>query len=210
METVIIPPSPGILCAIGLLLAPWRHDETMSLGVLAETLSGDKLRSAVAELTAGALAQAELDQVPPHAVTLATAIDLRYEGQGHQLIVPIGEEDLDMAIHRFHARYRAAYGYHREGHPVEAVTLRLTASAPAPVTTLPAPVVSEGDPVVGRTQVYVDGKLTEVPVVERSRLAPMARLTGPLLVEQQDTTIFVANQTVTVHQTGSLIITMAP
>ncbi|RYE97472.1 MAG: hydantoinase/oxoprolinase family protein, partial [Oxalobacteraceae bacterium] len=28
VETVIVPPSPGLLCGIGLLLAPWKHDET--------------------------------------------------------------------------------------------------------------------------------------------------------------------------------------
>ena len=27
-----VPPSPGLLCGIGLLLAPWKHDETAMIG----------------------------------------------------------------------------------------------------------------------------------------------------------------------------------
>ena len=61
---------------------------------------------------------------------------------------------------------------------------------------------------IARSPLWVDGGMQEVPVYDRARLVPGTALTGPLIIEQQDTTLIVGHQTLTVDAFGSLIIRM--
>ncbi|WP_176247392.1 hypothetical protein [Mesorhizobium australicum] len=50
--------------------------------------------------------------------------------------------------------------------------------------------------------------MVEVPVYDRARLMPGTRLAGPLIVEQQDSTLVVGTQQIAVDDFGSIIIGM--
>ncbi|MBN9306719.1 MAG: hypothetical protein BGO82_13930 [Devosia sp. 67-54] len=210
IETVIVPPSPGLLCAIGLLLAPWRHDETGMVGRDARELQGGDLDAQIAALSERVLAQAALDGVVADAVTLSTALGMRYRGQGHEIFVPFSSDGtLADALDRFHRAHRQSFGYDRRDQPVEVLLLRMHGTAPAPTDRLPLPQIEPGaDPVVARARLWVDARFEDVPVYDRARLAPSTTLHGPLIVEQQDTTLIVGRQSVTVDSLGSLIIRM--
>jgi N-methylhydantoinase A len=208
--TVIVPPSPGLLCAVGLLLSPWRHDETMSLGLTVDALAGDGMEQKVAELSQRADEQARADGVDPTTVMLKTALDLRYLGQGYEITVPFDGEDLGAAVNTFHVSHRQSYGYDRPLHPVEVMTLRLIASAPPPVTRLPIPNIEVGDPIIGQAEVIIGGASKKVDVVDRARLRPGSRLKGPILIEQPDTTLLIIDQRFELDNHGNLLIEVKP
>ncbi|MEF2073770.1 hydantoinase/oxoprolinase family protein [Consotaella aegiceratis] len=209
IETVIIPPSPGLLCAIGLLLAPWRHDETGVVGKIADAIPPSDLDALVAELGERVLTVADTDGIDRAAVALSPLLGLRYRGQGHEILVPLGRDGLDPAIEAFHAAHRQSFGYARRDEPVELVLLRMAGTGPAPSTTLPLPMIeNDAEPLVAHTPLWIDGDVREVPVYDRTRLVPGSVLTGPLVVEQQDTTLIVGDQTLTVDRFGSLVIRM--
>ncbi len=81
--------------------------------------------------------------VAADAVTFRYAIDARYHGQGNEITIALGEgsgwpvSDEDVAT-RFAERYEAVYGMTIPGVPVEVVTWRVSAYAPAPAVTLAA------------------------------------------------------------------------
>ena len=209
MQTVIIPPSPGLLCAIGLLISPWRHHEVAVVGGTTTTLSERALSTTVRRLEDRARAQADADHVVLAKVALAGAVDLRYAGQGHPITVPFGGLGLADAVAAFHAAHRRSYGFDRTDHPVECVNVRVIASAPPPSTDLPLPVFGNGEnPVVGEAAVMIAGRPETVPVIERVRLAPGCRLSGPALIEQADSTVYVDRRELAVDDVGNLLIDM--
>lgn len=212
VETVIIPPSPGILCGIGLLLAPWKTSETAMIGMLSADLSEGDLGREVADLFARQRAQAEKDGIDPDTVTSTLSLDLRYPGQGHPLSVAYDPDaGLAASVAAFHDLHRRNFGYARPEAVVDVSLLRLAGTAPVASDRLPKPAVISGeDPVVAHAPLWLKGKKLEVPVYDRARLEAGTKLSGPLIVEQQDTTLIVGDQNVTVDEVGSLIIRMNP
>jgi N-methylhydantoinase A len=209
VETVIVPPSPGLLCGIGLLLAPWRHDETAMMSGLAETLSDSDIHVAIEELRSKIIVQAGKDGTDLSSIMFAPVLEMRYRGQGHQLPIAWTSEGLKSALETFHQTHHRSFGYDRRGESIEICVLRLTASAPPPSDRLPLPAITTGeDPVVARSKLWFEGAMTEVPVYDRAKLAFGTVLTGPLIVEQHDTTLIVGAQTLLVDDHGNLIIRM--
>lgn len=211
VETVIVPPSPGLLCGIGLLLAPWKHDETAMISGLAGSMQDAEIGDAIATLQRRVERQAAEDAIDIAGVSLAPVLEMRYRGQGHQLPIAWTEAGLAGAVEAFHQTHYRSFGYDRRAESVEVRLLRLGASAPAPSDRLPVPTITVGDdPVIARSQLWVEGAMVDVPVYDRARLAIGTVLAGPLIVEQQDTTLIVGRQSVTVDAHGNLIIGMQP
>ena len=165
--------------------------------------------SSLQRLEERARTQAEADGVETAGIALTSAADLRYAGQGHQLTVPLEGLDLAGAEAAFHAAHRQNYGFDRADHPVELVTLRVIASAPPASTALPLPQPARHeDPMVGEAVVAIDGRSETVSVIERTRLEPGCRLSGPALIEQADTTVYVDRREFAIDEVGNLLIAM--
>jgi N-methylhydantoinase A len=178
---VVIPPTPGVLSALGLLLAPARHE--VSRTVLGEDPGA--LEAIWAELD-GAACKALAAQRPMGPVTITRVADVRYAGQSHELRVGIGAvEEVDAA---FATAHEQAYGYAMPGEQVEVTTLRAIAEAPP---ALPEPPVQWD---LGAAQpdrrrvISLEGNQVEVRVLDRARLRPGDGIDGPALIEQPDTT----------------------
>ncbi|SFB55912.1 N-methylhydantoinase A [Rhizobium sp. NFR07] len=209
VETVIVPPSPGLLCGIGLLLAPWKHDETSMISGLAEAKSNSDIRMAIEMMGCKVVTQAKKDGIDFKSVTFAPVLEMRYRGQGHQLPIAWTGDGLDAAVEAFHQAHHRSFGYDRRSESVEICLLRLTASASPPSDRLPVPVITPSDdPVIARSPLWFEGAMVDVHVYDRARLALGTELTGPLIVEQQDTTLIVGAQTLVVDEHGNLIIRM--
>ncbi len=118
MAAVLVPPRAGVLSAVGLLTSPRRRDLVRSWRPgrpLAE------LPAALAELADEARAL----MGGGAATRVSTAVDARYEGQGHELTVA--------SVAGFAAEHQRRNGFTRTGVPVEVVALRATAERPAPL-----------------------------------------------------------------------------
>jgi N-methylhydantoinase A len=209
VETIIVPPSPGLLCGIGLLLAPWKHDETAMISGMTENVSNADIRNAIEMLGSKIIGQAKNDRIDFESVTLSPVLELRYRGQGHQLPITWTAGGLEAAADAFHRTHHRSFGYDRRGESIEICLLRLIASAPPPSDKLPLPVITPGeDMVIARSALWLNGGMTEVPVYDRAKLALGTTLTGPLIIEQHDTTLIVGAQTLSVDNHGNLIIRM--
>jgi N-methylhydantoinase A/oxoprolinase/acetone carboxylase beta subunit len=188
---IVIPAAPGVLAATGLLDAPLEHDAARGLGQVLDTLPEVKLRAIIAELVAECQAAMAAEGVETAtAETLVTA-SASFVGQGHSLEVAIPPDAAEpgRAIRDgFVAAHRAAYGHARAA-PVRLVSLRVLQRQAAPAV---APVPADSAVAARGTRVAVLGGLPQdVAVVPRAALAPREVLHGPVILEQDDTTLVV-------------------
>jgi N-methylhydantoinase A len=195
MRRILIPPSPGLLCAYGALTADVAHDFLATL----QRAAGARLPpSAVAAeflpLTQAAMRALDGDGVDPAARRLERAATLRYRGQSFELTVPLARPDggvVDDLVAEFHAAHRARYGYALD-REVELVTLRLRAVGRTPSLQPPVDRVEgprdDGPAEIGRVLLRLDGAVHDAPLLLRRRLAPGLVVTGPALIAEYSST----------------------
>ena len=220
IPTVIVPPFPGINCAMGMLQTAVRHSYLRSeVGVLSR-FPVARMRALFAALEAEALAEAKEEGFAPASVKLTRLIDLRYPHQGYTLGVECpavladddGKAKLKSDFDDLHAR---VYGQSAPGEDAEIVTFRLQAEIEVPKLEL-APLPSgDGTSARARTgerplfDVDADRFMT-AGIYDRAKLAPGDVIAGPAVIEQFDaTTLILAGQTATVDRYGLLIMESA-
>jgi N-methylhydantoinase A len=196
-RAVVVPPAPGVLSALGLLLAPARYEASRTVMAPA----GDDLTSAWQALEAQAREELERQGVSGD-ITLTRLADARYTGQSHELRITV-EAGADPAQLLHHA-HREAYGYALPGEPVTIVTLRVVAKG-EPILSEPPREWDQGEPAAERRREL--GDLGVARVVSRAGLASADKVTGPALIEQPDTTTLLGDGEVAVlDDTGNLVV----
>jgi N-methylhydantoinase A len=214
IATMLVPPSPGVLSALGFLLADVKQVFTLTrvglIGKLDECAYQDDLDQLIADATAWL----DREGVPESDRAIEVALDVRYRGQAYEIPIrvklPLDELAWSDAAAQFHDEHKRRYGYDQRLVPVEVVTLRVTA-----IGTLPKPALERRElgpadtetAVIARAPViFAEGTL-ETLVYERPRLEPGACLMGPALIVQSDcTTVIHPGQKVTVDAFGNLIV----
>ncbi len=204
---VFIPPSPGVLSALGMLVAAPTKDYSKTVmqevGGLGDWEIGDWLSEVFADLEERAAS--EMATEGHHNVTLQDALDMRYKGQSHELTIPIERNPL--SVNRepitdygsritalFHAAHQTRYGYHQPDAAVEVVTIRLTAVAPVTPPPLPQYPMAEPDAaaaLVGEKEVWFNQQPVVTRLYDRARLRPGHQFPGPAIIFQYDTTTVV-------------------
>jgi N-methylhydantoinase A len=194
IRRVLVPAHPGVTSALGLLLADVVHD-------LAQTwlqpVARVKARDLRTRLVALERQGKELLAASGHANgrgRIELTLDLRYRGQAYELSVPLrgsGPEALRGAERAFHAAHERAYGHARPVEETEIVTLRARAVAKAVAPTWDGHGGAHRARRRGERDVWRAGRRERYGLYERSELGIGARVRGPAVVEQDDSTIVV-------------------
>jgi N-methylhydantoinase A len=193
MAEVLVPEAPGVLAAFGLLAAAIEHHHARTLQARTDGADLAAVNRCLAELDAAGQGRMREEGVLARDVRVAYAADMRYVGQAYELEVPITApvtpERVPEIVAAFHAVHERVYGYARAQQPVEFVNFRAVHTFPLPRPVL-APAARDGSlhaAVIGERRAYFDG-FVPTAIYERARLPPGARLAGPAIVEQPDTT----------------------
>lgn len=219
LGTMLVPPSPGVLCAMGCVVADVRHDLSRTIertlprsgAATVSRLDSGELRRVFAQQRADGERELSLDGIEFAGIDVSHSADMSYEGQIHRLRVPIEPDaDADGMRAAFIARYRAEYGTELGDLDVVVVNARTVVSGrrvAAPGTPRPR---APATPVpIGHRQVCFEHWL-ETAIYTRADLFPGCELPGPLIVEQADTTILVdPDMRVTVDPASNLIVRIA-
>lgn len=186
MKAAVIPPSPGIASAVGMLDAPVRQD--FSAPTFVEEQDGNYEAIGVALQSLEAQGRKSM---PEGQTRFEHYVDARYIGQSYELTVPYHSE-AQAQREAFDQAHEARYGFSDPDARMEIVVARVVALQGG-MTTLPKqPVTGSTRPEpVERRNVYIGGDWFDVPVFQRADIAPGAQLNGPLIVEQLDSTVFV-------------------
>ena len=195
---VLVPVSPGVLCAMGLLLTDLRSDFAMTRLTPLDAAAA-VLADAFSVLAARAEAWFEAEGIAADARRIVRSVDMRYAGQNYELPIPVGPAGGDLVddlAAAFAAAHRLAYGFAAEDEPVQLVTFRLETSALVPKARFVAQQDAgpdAGGAVIGRRSVWLPeaGGLVECPIYDRALLHAGNRIAGPAVVEQMDATTVV-------------------
>jgi N-methylhydantoinase A len=214
----IVPTVPGLLCALGLLVAPLRVDFSRTCICPATESSLPEVETVFAGLQREADLWMEAEDLPHESRAVRRVADLRYPRQNYELSVSLPQHPMDTAalaqlIAAFHAAHDQAYGFASPGEQVQFVTLRLEAVGHVPTVDLPRIPPAVGDVSTARVAhrpIYLGDPWGEVqcPVYDRNRLSHGHNVPGPAIIEQMDTTTLVLpGQHTRVDPYGNLLVT---
>ena len=198
MKKILVPLHPGVLSALGLLMADITSDASQGLLSTAEELlhNPERLGNSINQLKPIVLSRLDSDAGE---VQLDCSLDLRYSGQSYELTVPVGlpvvPESIRVSIEAFHSAHQMRYGHSARELPVESVAVRLRATVTREKV-IPRPAMPTASPFeitqASRAPVYftADGPMS-VPIVKRDALVEGCTFGGPALIVQYDSTVLI-------------------
>jgi N-methylhydantoinase A len=201
IRRVLVPRNPGILCAMGLLLADLRADfaTTRLLGLASAAI--EEVEVIVAGLRRRCAAWFAEEGIAAEARRIAFTVDMRYAGQNYELSVPLADgkitpTTIDGLAAGFAAAHQQLYGFVAEGEPMQLVTFRAEATGIVRKAALQRSDDAGPDPRAaefGRRDVWLKeaGAFVSCPLYDRDKLAAGNRIEGPAIVEQMDATTLI-------------------
>ena len=213
VETVVVPPHPGLASALGTLLASPRAEIRRTDYRRSDSVTPEFVDALLEDMTVEAVTLLEQEGFTGEPAIVRT-IGMRYIGQHYdrEVIVRgarVGREELAEAVRDFHRQHESSYGYSFSGEAVEFVHFCVTAAGKGADVRLPTP--ARGplcDPHEVR-QVWFDRRgWVETPIYRRSALCAGVRIDGPAVIEEVDATTLVPHgYLLEMHSTGSLRLT---
>ncbi|HEY4278948.1 MAG TPA: hydantoinase/oxoprolinase family protein, partial [Conexibacter sp.] len=126
IPALVVPRESSILCAAGMLMSDFKHDDVRAYKTPLADASLERLNGLVDEMVLDGQATLAREGVPASGVELHAALDLRYVGQWHELTVAVELPlDLDAAAAAFHVEHDRLFGHSSPGQPVELLAVRL-------------------------------------------------------------------------------------
>lgn len=217
---VLIPTTPGVLSALGMLAADTLKDYVRTVMVAAEDAQA-VVETVFVELAEQGRADLAREGIAAEHCVIERYLDLRYVGQSYELVVPFAATIVE-AITGFHAVHETRFGYSDPGERVQVVNVRLKARGlahPPQLERRESKQDTTATPNTMRDVVFMDAqrlaiagshRTYHVPVYERAVLEPGNRLTGPAIITQYDTTtVLPPGWQMWVDTVGNLIIEQA-
>ena len=190
IRTMLLPPHPGVLCALGCAVADIRYDLSQTLERSVADLEAATLHNILADQRAQGLAQLDSAGVMLERAEVSHAANMSYIGQIHSLRVPVDPDwSLAQMVAAFEAAYRHENGATLGDIPVVLVGLttavvgvRVKPASPQAATLTTAPAVARS-----WRKVWFGGWV-DTPIHDRASLLPGMTFNGPAIIEQADTT----------------------
>lgn len=193
---VIVPPSPGLLCAMGDLVADFRQEFARTVIRTTDQIRASDVQSVVSELANEAIVWLEREGIPQERQMLSYNADMRYHRQGYEIPVQFSRTELDnnglvTLIERFNLLHEQYYGFRMDAQ-VEIVNLRAIAVGKMTDPALPESDLdnesSASHAVADSHQVYFAGQWLPTIIYERAKLRSGNVIEGPAIVTEFDST----------------------
>jgi N-methylhydantoinase A len=213
---VIVPPAPGLLCAIGDLVADFRDEFAQTYIRLIAKASGGEVAGILDDLGARAQEWLEGEGIDESARRISYVTDMRYHRQGYEIPVAIDPDEVRTGgladlEERFNALHEQLYGFRMPGTASEIVNLRAVGFGAVPLPELRSGTMSGPDAsgaVVDEHEVVFDGERVRTKIYDRAKLEPGAAITGPAIVTEFDsTTVVLPGHEATVDTNYNILIT---
>ncbi len=201
---VLVPRNPGILSAIGMLMADVVKDYSQTIMRQAASLPPEELEAAFGPLEERGKQELLAEGIPAASIRLERALDMRYQGQSYELVTPLpdaaeaaaGDTIKDVVaevVEIFHTQHEKQYGYRNASKPVEIVNVRLRARGmPEKPELDPLPAGDSAPPenaLLCERPVIFDGQSRLSAVWQRDALLAGNEIQGPAIVVEYSSTI---------------------
>jgi N-methylhydantoinase A len=197
---ILVPPLAGVGSALGFFTAPVAFDLTRSHRVALDDADFKQIEQLFEELEkegAAILQAADQDQK----IIFERTLMMRFVGQGAETDLSIGAKSFNQWTKEqirelFDGVYQKLYGRTYPETPVEFVTFKVRASLPERPFRIPPlknTATSIEDCIKGERQAFSLLKKEYIPfkVFDRFKLFPGAKLIGPAIIEEKESTIIV-------------------
>jgi len=219
IPTVIVPPSPGVASAFGLLMSDLAHDNVTTQIVLCKDANAEDLRRIFHNLESAGCEELLKEGLTEKDLVIQRSIDTRFVHQKHEINIPVASgsitDETPVAIeHAFRDLYFELFKV-RPADPVEFVNfaVRVVGVASKPqILRTPKGDAKAARALKGARKVYFAeaSGFVETRVYDRVALQHADRIDGPAVLEEPDsTTICPPGYSVAVDPFLNLIISKA-
>ena len=198
IDRVLVPSGAGVGSAIGFLRAPVGYEVVRSLYQRLSRLDIAAVNALLAEM------ESEAEEVVRQG-SFGAALErrrigfMRYFGQGHEIAVPLpthalGPDDAAAIRDAYETEYRRFFDRPVPGSDVEVMSWAVKVATSPRAAPAEAAVSRTGEAAPVRHQRVRDsatGALADWPVFDRAALAPGARLTGPAIIAEDETSTLI-------------------
>ncbi|MBN1931413.1 MAG: hydantoinase/oxoprolinase family protein [Desulfobacterales bacterium] len=189
---VFIPKNPGILSAIGMILADIVKDYSQTVMLDPHSWTPEKISELFLPLLENGINDLLSEGVAEGEIITEKYLDMRYQGQSYEIMVPYEYNFLDT----FHCLHEKKYGYCKREHPVELVNLRLRAkgSLPKPdfkkhhTAAIEKPTAAA---FIGCRDAVFNGKRLKSNIISRDELVYGNIIEGPAVIVEYSSTIVI-------------------
>jgi len=213
-SNVIIPPNPGITCAMGMLMADVRHDYVRTLSNRSSEFHLDKLNRIYEELSKEAYKELLTEGFSQGTAEVQGSIDIRYKKQAYEINVPVSSLQVTSsvlleAIESFHQAHEKIYGFSRRDEEIEIINLRVVGIGKIKELKIEGLETAVCDDLkeIDTRLAYFNSRYEETPIYRRADISVQHQVQGPAIIEQLDSTIVIPpHYQAKVDQDGNFII----
>jgi N-methylhydantoinase A len=214
IRTIVYPLRAGVMSAFGFLVAPPAFELLRAIVAPLTQLDFTEVNRVLGAMETEGRALVKTAGVPIRECTVRREFGIRFAGQSYELSVPLPSARLsrgDVAAIRadFLEHYRERFHRLNPDVPLEVVNCRVVVSGPQqPIKA--ARTLARGRAKKGQRDVYLPERAAFVRcnVYDRYALAPGAKLSGPAVVEEVESTVLLGTGAVaTVARNGNLVVT---
>jgi N-methylhydantoinase A len=212
IRTMLLPPFPGVQCALGCAIADIQYDMARTVERRADTLKEGWIAGVLGEQRCEGEARLAASDAAVDRVRVSHVAEMAYTGQIHALRVDIEADwSAERMIAAFHEAYRRENGNTLGDIPAVVVSLRTAVRGErARPPREPSPPVDSPAAPSARRPVWFDG-WHDTAIYDRASLLPGQRFAGPAIIEQADTTAVIEpGMAARVDGFGNILVEMAP
>lgn len=197
INKILIPSAPGVLSAMGLMLAPIQHEALASFETPADDVCYAGIQDIFSDMDDTCRKKMVMDGVLAGDTVKEYLAEMRYVGQSHQLEVSLGdclsEDTVAKAVLRFHSVHNETYNHSDTDAPVEFVALRSVHKNEPELVGGGGRTKASGaiEPKTRSVCLSIERGYEEVTVYQRDHLSQAGEIVGPAIVEQSDTTTLI-------------------
>ncbi|MBU6211199.1 MAG: hydantoinase/oxoprolinase family protein [Gammaproteobacteria bacterium] len=210
----IIPPGPGVLCALGDATTAVRDERARTYVRQFSETSAKEIEKILKELATDASKGIEAEGVKKSEMTTSYQVDLRYHGQGLRLTVEVDLKDLQKKglksiSDKFDAEHKRLFTF---ALPLEHELVTLRSAVQGQGIKIKRQLLKSGGSnpkaaIVGKQKSYMDGKDVTATVYARGKLQAGNKIAGPAIVMEMDSTsVILPKHTGHVDKSGCILI----
>lgn len=212
---VIIPPTPGVLSALGFLQSNIRNEYSKTFIKSIDTIDIEEVISELNSLGEECHTWLTLEDVEESAQHVNYEVDVRYYRQGYEIPIQVDidelrQEGLQLIAERFGDIHEQTYGFKMDT-VIEIVNIRAVAIGEIKSPSLPINKAGSEDAshaiIDAKHKAYFNNEFVNTPIYDRTKLQPNNKIQGPAILAQQDsTTLVLPNYEAVVDEYMNIII----
>ena len=195
---VIVPRSPGVLCAVGDATTRSRAETSRSHSLRRSQTSSADIAASLKEMGKQVEDELRKEGEKKSNIVISYQADIRYNGQAFEIpmtldIKGFAKDGLEKLCADFDAEHKRMFTFNMDA---EQEVVNLRAVALGKELELPAMKIKRGtaDAKVAKirdTKVYIDGKMQKAGIYDRDKLKAGNKIKGPAVIFEMDSTALV-------------------